>query len=91
MILHLNLKQEHFEAIKRGEKNYEYRLAEKWKKRICGKPFTEIRLCLGYPNKNDFSKILMRKFVGYSHKTIIHPIFGKNPVDVLAIDVSHPL
>lgn len=86
--LHLNLKGEYFDQIKAGTKLHEYRLAEKWLKRLEGKTFDRIFIKLGYPKRTDNSRILERPWRGYEHQTITHPHFGSGLVDVLAIRVN---
>ena len=87
-VLRLNLKGVYFDAIKKGEKTHEYRLAETWEKRLSGKQYDEIHLFLGYPKHGDETKTIRRQWKGYTVTTITHPHFGANPVRVLAIDVA---
>lgn len=88
-ILVLPLKSNYFYEIKAGTKLEEYRLVtEYWKKRLIGKNYDVIELCLGYPKKGDLEKRLFKKYLGYEIKTIQHPFFGPNPVDVFCINVS---
>jgi hypothetical protein len=91
MTLRLHLKTEYFNAIKSGEKPFEYRLRSIWESRIAGKPWTEIELLLGYPKKGDESRTIHRAWNGYEIKTLTHPHFGDKPVEVLAIDVTKEL
>lgn len=88
-ILRLNLKREYWEAIRDGEKIYELRRATPyWRKRLRGTRYDEIHLCLGYPKRNDESRILRRKW--RTAPAIIntkHPEFGEMHVDVFCIDV----
>ena len=86
--LRLNLKGCYFDAIKAGTKTHEYRLAEKWEKRLAGKSYDEIHLLRGYPKRGDESRILRRAWNGYTIEMITHPHFGDKPVRVLAIDVT---
>ena len=86
--LRLNLKGCYFDAIKAGTKTHEYRLAEKWEKRLDGKTYDEIHLLRGYPKRGDESRILRRAWNGYKIEMIQHPHFGDKPVRVLAIDVT---
>jgi hypothetical protein len=90
-ILRLNLCGIYWHQIKAGTKLKEYRLASKWKSRIEGKKFVEVHLMLGYPKKSDESKILRRRWLGYTVETVTHLHFGNLPVEVLAIDVSQPV
>lgn len=85
--LHLNLKREYFDAIKAGTKEFEYRLASKWLKRIEGKKFDRVFIKLGYPKAGDMERIIVRPWRGFCRQTITHPLFGDSPVDVLAIRV----
>lgn len=86
--LRLNLKGCYFDAIRDGEKTHEYRLADKWQRRLEGKAFPEIHLLRGYPKRGDESRILRRQWRGYTVETRQHPHFGPDPVRVLAIDVT---
>ena len=86
--LRLNLKGCYFDAIKAGTKTHEYRLADKWEKRLAGKTYDEIHLLRGYPKRGDESRILRRAWNGYTIEMIQHPHFGDKPVRVLAIDVT---
>ena len=91
-ILHLHLKGEYFDAIKRGEKAEEFReVNETWIKQLGfpePKPFDEVHLYRGYPKRGDRSRILKRKYRGYVVKKIEHEHFGTEPVWVFAIDVT---
>ena len=86
--LHLNLKGEYFDAIKDGTKTHEYRLAEKWLKRLQGKTFDRIVLKRGYPKRDDSERIIERPWRGFSVEMRTHPHFGSEPVEVLAIVVN---
>ena len=86
--LHLNLKREYFDAIKAGTKEFEYRLASKWAKRLSGKSFDRIFIKLGYPKAGDATRIVERPWRGFERQSITHPLFGADPVDVLAIRVN---
>ncbi|MGN8022086.1 ASCH domain-containing protein [Phyllobacterium sp. 22229] len=92
--LTIPLKREYFEAIKSGEKKEEYRLRnDYWNRRLFGNsiepiPFDYIELTLGYPKAADTARRLILPWRGLLEKTITHPHFGPNPVDVFAIDVS---
>ena len=90
--LRLNLKGCYFDAIQRGEKSHEYRLADKWEGRIEARRyrpgFDEILLLRGYPSRTDSSRMMRRRWNGYTVETITHPHFGSAPVRVLAIDVT---
>ena len=89
--LTLPLKREYFEAIRDGTKTEEYRLCTQyWQKRLYS-PFgsyDQVVLTLGYPARHDHDRRLVRAWRGYTVKTITHPHFGADPVQVFAIDVS---
>ena len=90
-ILYLSLKRQYFEQIKAGVKPLEFRLRNAhWIKRLEGRAYSGIVLTLGYPSVNDDSKRLYRQWQGYGIQTIQHPHFGKDPVEVFAIDVAQP-
>lgn len=89
-VLHLHLKREYYDAILRGEKTEEYRLASIWRSRIEGREFDEIWLYRAYP-KRGTGNILMRRWNGYKLIQRQHPHFGRDPVEVLAIDVTREL
>lgn len=86
--LHLNLNGEYFEQIKAGVKPFEYRLAEKWLKRLSGKTFDRIFVKHAYPKNGDMEKIVERPWRGFELQTITHPHFGPDPVLVCAIRVN---
>lgn len=86
--LHLNVKGEYFNEIKAGTKIYEYRLSEKWLKRLKGKSFNRVFIKLGYPKNGDNERILERPWRGYEEVTITHKHFGAMPVKVCAIKVN---
>ena len=76
-VLHLNLKKEYFDAIKSGEKEFEYREYNKyWTKRLCQVHYDEVHFKCGYPKKDDHEKIIIRKYVGYVLRDIRHKHFG---------------
>lgn len=85
----LPLKREYFEQIKAGEKWFEYRLCnDYWRKRLDGhEAYDRIILTLGYPRRDDHERRIVRPWRGYTIKTITHPHFGPDPVQVYAIDV----
>lgn len=87
--LHLSLKREYFEAIRDGHKPEEYRLCTPhWRKRLEGREYEQIVLTLGYPSRNDHARRLVRAWHGFTVKTITHPHFGPDPVQVYAINVA---
>lgn len=88
-MLTLPLKREYFEAIRDGTKTEEYRKATPyWRKRLEGRSYGRIELAMGYPAKDDQARRLARPWRGYSLKTITHPHFGPDPVEVFAIVVN---
>lgn len=88
-VLHLPLKAEYFNAIAAGTKPEEYRLCTPyWRKRLEGRVYDSIALTLGYPPAGDAARRLVRPWRGYTVKTITHPHFGAEPVEVFAIRVN---
>lgn len=87
----LPLKREYFEAIRDGSKTEEYRLRNAyWFKRIASPfiPIENIVLTLGYPARDNHARRLVLPWRGYTIKTITHPHFGPDPVEVYAIKVA---
>ena len=85
----LPLKREYFDQIKAGTKLEEYRLCtEFWRRRLEGKSFDTITLMLGYPASTNDARRMVKPFLGWQIKEILHPHFGEKPVTVYAIDVS---
>lgn len=90
----LPLKAEYFDQIARGEKAEEYRLVTPyWTGRLIGaagahRCFDRIVLTKGYPKRSDDSRRLIRRWNGFVRKTLTHPHFGPDPVQVFAIDVT---
>lgn len=83
------LKGIYFDQIKEGSKLEEYRLVnDYWKKRLNGKTYDRIILTKGYPKSDDVARRLTVNWRGYTIKSITHPHFGNDPVEVFAIDVS---
>ena len=90
--LTIPLTGKYFDQIKAGTKPEEYRLAnEFWRKRLEGRSYDHIVLTRGYPRREDHSRRLEREWRGASLKTITHPHFGPEPVEVFAIDVRSTL
>ncbi len=88
--LTLNVKREYFEAIRDGTKLDEYRLATPyWGKRLEGRQYDSVCICLGYPKKGDESRRLRFPYRGYKKKTITHKHFGAEPVEVYAIKLEN--
>lgn len=87
--LQLALKAEYFDAIQRGDKTEEYRLATSfWQARLLGRTFDRIVLTKGYPSRTDKSRRIELPWRGYTMKTITHPHFGRKPVEVFAIRLA---
>jgi hypothetical protein len=87
--LHLNLKAEYFDAIAVGMKREEYRLVKSyWRRRLEGRQFAGIVLKRGYPKRGDTSSTVVRPWAGFTIKTITHPHFGPEPVQVFVIKVN---
>jgi hypothetical protein len=77
-ILHLHLKAEYFELIKRGVKPYEFRLVKPyWTKRLAGEPqYTEVWLYRAYEPALNGISLLKRGFEKPTIRTIQHDHFG---------------
>ena len=87
--LNLPLKGEYFDQIKAGKKTEEYRLATPfWRKRLSGRNYEYIRLTRGYPKRGDPERTLILPWQGCELKTINHPHFGPDDVQVFAINVA---
>ena len=88
-ILRLNLKRKWWDQIKAGTKTVELRLAtDYWRKRLVGRCYDEIHLCLGYPRTGDEARTLRRKWRCIAKETIVSEEFGPDPVEVFVIDVA---
>jgi len=88
-VLRLPLKAEYFDAIKSGEKKYEYRLCnDYWEKRLLGKGFDRMELTKGYPKRGDAERTLHRPWFGWVIEWVRHPHFGPVSVQVFAIRVN---
>lgn len=88
-VLRLNLKRKWWEQIKAGTKTVELRrTTDFWRKRLVGRHYDEIHLCLGYPKRDDAERILRRKWRCIAKETVLHEEFGAVPVEVFVIDVS---
>jgi hypothetical protein len=95
--LHLHVKTEYFEAIKRGEKTEEYRLKTPyWIKRLfyfnieryrdLPKRFRYVVIYNAY--KSGDENRLYFPWQGWDMKTITHKHFGSEPVTVFAIKLE---
>ena len=88
-VLHLAMKGQYFDEIRSGEKPEEFRLCTPfWAKRLEGRDYDEIQLTRGYPAKGDVERHMTRPWRGWQRKTITHPHFGPDPVEVYAIRVN---
>ncbi len=88
-VLHLPLEAEYFDAIRDGSKVEEYRLVTPyWSRRLEGRWYSEIELSKGYPKAGDAERRFRKPWKGYVRKTITHPHFGPDPVEVFAINVA---
>ncbi|MEN0115380.1 MAG: ASCH domain-containing protein [Agrobacterium cavarae] len=95
MRLQLAVKEQYFNEMKAGTKTEEYRKAtEYWENRLFKRGTVEpnefdcVVITQGYPKGGDPEKTLVFEFRGWKRKTITHPHFGPDPVEVFAIDVS---
>jgi hypothetical protein len=79
----------YFDQIKAGTKAEEYRLVTPfWTKRLVDRAYSHVVMTRGYPARDDQERRLELPWRGFTRKTITHPHFGPNPVEVYAIDVS---
>jgi len=86
--LQLAVNGEYFDAMKSGEKKYEYRVRnDYWRKRIEGRSYANLVITKGYPSREDKSRRLSLQYLGYEEQTITHKHFGNVPTDVYAIIV----
>ena len=78
----------YFDQMKAGTKTEEYRLVTPhWSKRLEGRSYDRLTLTRGYPSRDDAERRLTVPWRGYERKTITHPHFGPDPVEVFAIKV----
>lgn len=89
MKLHLHVKTEYFDAVKRGEKKFEYRLGnDYWTKRLEMRDYEGIVYYNAYkPGTDNRIEIPWR---GVEPQTITHKHFGPDPVFVYAIRLELP-
>ena len=101
--LHLHVKTEYFEAIKRGEKTEEYRRKNRyWESRflfcvvnpndgctraIYEQHYDSVVIYNAYKRATP-ENILTFPWRGFETKTITHPHFGPEPVTVFAIKLE---
>ncbi|NYA42915.1 ASCH domain-containing protein [Serratia fonticola] len=87
--LQLAVKAEYFEAMKRGEKKFEYRLLnDYWRKRLVNREYDRLIITLGYPRKDDAERRIDVPYRGYKLQSITHKHFGTELVNVFAIRVE---
>lgn len=86
--LHLHLRFCYFDAIRRGDKTMEYRLASKWRERLDTGSYTDIRLYRGFQKAGPETTI-DAPYLGYILSTRTHPHFGPDPVEVCAIPIFY--
>ncbi|WP_435952681.1 ASCH domain-containing protein [Dryocola sp. BD626] len=87
--LQLAVNGEYFDAMKRGEKTEEYRLVTPfWSTRIIDRDYDRLIITKGYPRKDDDDRRIDVPYAGYEIKTITHPHFGPETVNVFAIKVT---
>lgn len=85
----LNLKGIYFDAIESGEKTEEFRLVGAfWDRRLVGRTYDCVIVAKGYPARGQADRRIVFKWKGYQKRTITHPHFGCEPVEVYAIDCS---
>lgn len=78
----------YFDQIAAGTKLEEYRLVTPfWRKRIEGRTYDRIVLTRGYPKEGGVEGVtrLTLPWRGYTVKTLTHPHFGPDPVEVFAL------
>lgn len=91
-ILTLRLKTGWWNQIRDGSKLHELRLATpRYRRQLLGREYDEIHLWLGYPPRDDHSKLMKFAWRGASLVTMQHPHFGASPVELISIDLSAPL
>lgn len=85
----VNVKREYFEAMKAGIKTEEYRLKTPyWQKRLEGKHFDYVEVCLGYPKADDHERRLTFECKGIKTALVSHPIWANEPKFVYAIQLG---
>lgn len=87
--LHLHVKTEYFDAIKRGEKTEEYRLYnDYWGARLLLRDIAYENIVIHNAYKSGDKNRLTFQWRGCEFKTITHPHFGPEPVTVFAIKLG---
>lgn len=85
----LPLKGIYFDQIDAGTKPHEFRLCTPyWAKRLEGRSYDTVTITKGYPAAADTARRRTYPWRGYERKTITHPFFGPDPVEVYAINVG---
>ncbi|EED8542987.1 ASCH domain-containing protein [Salmonella enterica] len=80
---------EYFDAMKSGEKKFEYRLLnDYWRKRLVNREYDRLIITRGYPRSDDSDRRIDVPYQGYKVQSIIHKHFGPDPVNVFAIKVN---
>jgi hypothetical protein len=87
----LNVKGKYFNEILNGRKVKEYRKRTPyWMKRIEGKTFDIVEIRNGYPPQSSVEvSTLVFPWEGLTVETVTHKEFGKDPVEVYAINLNH--
>ena len=87
MKLHLHVKTEYFEAVKSGEKIFEYRLGNQyWTDRLFMRNYDGIVYYNAY--KSGAENRIEMPYNFWEMQTITHKHFGPDPVGVYAIRLS---
>ncbi|MBP2155729.1 ASCH domain-containing protein [Erwinia rhapontici] len=87
--LQLAVNGEYFDAMRRGEKQEEYRLVNPyWRRRLFGRDYDRLIITRGYPKRDDASRRIDIPYDGFEIKTITHKHFGVDPVKVFAIKIN---
>jgi len=87
MVLHFHVKSEYFKRIQAGIKLFEFRLLEKWSKRIEGKTFTHIIIYDAYKKASN-DTVMKFEWNGAQKKRIKLKFFGKYSVSVYAFNLE---
>lgn len=89
--LHIPVAGKYFDQILAGTKLEEYRLCTPhWKARLIDRDYERVVLTRGYPKGGgeEGKTRLTVPWQGYEVRTIVHPHFGAEPVNVFAIKVA---
>ena len=82
----LRVKREWYVQIQEGTKVEEFRLRNAyWQSRIEGKRFNTVAIICGYPAANQPDNRITFPWRGFIVKTILHPFFGEDAVEVFVI------